>query len=352
MNKKKLLVPLLATFMLATTAITMTGCNYFNKPEEQPTEQVAVMEGNDAVAPLSNMGVKMLSSNGISLMSTGVTTYSAGNDGIATAASVYLEKTLVATVTPEDMEESKKAVDWEVYWLNNNGLTGDVTNYVNVIPTSDGSRTVSVRAYKAFEGATIGIAVKTRTGGFSATCYVNYEGAPDSLNFQYNGKTYVSLDHVTLDAGKTSSIQLNLSNLLGVGSKYGHYEITAVNGIGKFVAEKREITNGTVTSRTDVNLEMSDYANSFINATISGSTLNITTKMSVEAFVYPYQAVRTGTKYVYKSAYTDPRSGGVPTKCYVYVVVRDTVSGEDALLNIDINSVVTGVSMSNSLLTF
>ena len=283
-----------------------------------------------------------------------------------TAADNSVSKTITATVLPVDAPD--KSVDWSVEWCV--PLEGeDVSEYITVTPESDGSLTATVTAHKGFEGASAYVTATTRVGGFSASCLVIYEGKPESLSFIYNGEELTTSDSVTFTAGTTNEITLNLKNALGaVGSKYGDFEISEIKGQGRFTMTKEYIVNGRVTSTEEIvfNLEEGSYtyknevtqeqetltigSDKFLTASIEGDVLTIKALRSESSYVNGYP--RTGYRFTYKGTYTDPRSGGVPDNCRWYVVVTDKVSGEDALLYIDIESTVTGVSLSDTTLAF
>lgn len=277
-----------------------------------------------------------------------------------------VSKKITATVLPVDAPD--KSVDWSIEWCI--PIEGEaVTDYLTVTPDSDGSLTATITAYKGFEGASAYVKATTRVGGFTATCLVGYDGAPESLRFIYNGVEHITSDSIDLVAGTTSNISLNLENTLGaVGSKYGNFEIVSMKSRGKFVMTKEYIINGSVSSSEDIvfDLETSSYTYTneasgsqqtltigtdvFFDASISGDVLTINAKKSEASYVNGYP--RTGYRFKYKSAYTDPRSGGVPTDCTWYIVVRDTVSGEECLINIDIESTVTSVSLDTTFIQF
>lgn len=283
-----------------------------------------------------------------------------------TAADNSVSKTITATVLPVDAPD--KSVDWSVEWCV--PLEGeDVSEYITVTPESDGSLTATVTAHMGFEGASAYVTATTRVGGFSASCLVIYEGKPESLSFIYNGEELTTSDSVTFTAGTTNEITLNLKNALGaVGSKYGDFEISEIKGQGRFTMTKEYIVNGRVTSTEEIvfNLEEGSYtyknevtqeqetltigSDKFLTASIEGDVLTIKALRSESSYVNGYP--RTGYRFTYKGTYTDPRSGGVPDNCRWYVVVTDKVSGEDALLYIDIESTVTGVSLSDTTLAF
>ena len=277
-----------------------------------------------------------------------------------------ISKTITATVMPVDAPD--KSVDWSIEWCT--PIEGkDISEYLTLTPESDGALTATITAHKGFEGGSAYVTAKTRVGGFTATCLIMYDGAPESLSFIYNGKEVTNTGTINLTAGTTNEITLNLKNTLGaVGSKYGDFEIVKVQGQGRFTLTKQYIVNGSVSSTSEVvfNLEEGTYKykdevlgndltltikpEDFFTASISGNKLTIKAIRSESSYSNGYP--RTGYRFTYKGTYTDPRSGGVPDNCIWYVVVRDKVSGEESLLHIDILSTVTGISLSDTVYSF
>ncbi len=277
-----------------------------------------------------------------------------------------VSKTITATVTPVDAPD--KSVDWSIEWCT--PIEGkDISEYLTITPESDGALTATITALKGFEGGSAYVTAKTRVGGFTATCLIMYDGAPESLYFTYNGNEITNTGTVNLTAGTTNEITLNLKNTLGaVGSKYGDYEIVKAQGQGRFTMTKEYIVNGSVSSTSEVvfNLEEGTYnykdevlgneltltisPEDFFTATISGNMLTVKAIKSESSYATPYP--RTGYRFTYKGTYTDPRSGGVPDNCIWYVLVRDKVSGEESLLYIDIQSTVTSISLSDTVYSF
>lgn len=288
------------------------------------------------------------------------------------AESNTVSKTLTATVLPEDAPD--KSVDWSVAWYVPLEGEPDVTDYVTVTPQSDGSNIATVKAHQGFEGASIYITVTTRIGGFSAMCLVTYDGAPETLSLVLNDVEYQNTDSLELSAGQTYSVDLKLDNTLGqVGSKYGTFEIVSVSMQGRFNAVKRMIVNGSVRKTENIVIDLADPTfylydletegngdlytiqhTDFAEFSIQGDTLTIQAKKSEASYRLPSGSsfVRTGTEVVYDSPYVDPRTGGQADNCRLYITVRDTVSDVKSLFFIDITSTVTGVSISDSVITF
>lgn len=274
---------------------------------------------------------------------------------------------LTATVLPENAPD--KSVDWTVDWTVPVSEDAVLSDYVSVTPASDGSNVATVTFYKGFEGGSITVTATTRVGEFSATCLFLYEGAPERLDFELNGEEYTTTGKVELTAGETYAINLKLDNTLGqVGSKYGTFEIVQVKMYGRFNAVKKLIVNATVTKTENIVINLEDPSfylydgatggngqlhtieyTEFADISIEGDVLKITAKKNEASYNFPGVYPRTGTQVLYDSPYVDPRSGGVPEDCGLYVLVRDTVSGIDSLLYVDIISTVTGISLSESI---
>ncbi len=87
----------------------------------------------------------------------------------------YIEKTLTATVLPTTA--SNREVDYTVKWDKYaERINEPVSDYLTVVPTSDGGTVAKVRCYKDFGNDKIIITVKTRDGGFTDTCTCTFQG--------------------------------------------------------------------------------------------------------------------------------------------------------------------------------
>lgn len=295
---------------------------------------------------------------------------------VASAETGTVSKTLTATVLPEDAPD--KSVDWDVAW--GVPLEGEpaVTDYVTVTPQSDGSNVATVTAHQGFEGATIYVTVTTRVGGFSAICFVTYDGAPTQFSFVY-GDDEITLPSAAaplkLSAGQTHSVELKLDNVLGaVGSKYGDFEIEDIQMLGRFNAKRQYIVNAAVKHEDEIviNLESPTFKeleyddnstivegdiitidpSAFIDASIEGDVLKLTVKKSETSYKYPSSFPRTGTYVTYVSPYVDPRSDGTPDNCVMVIIVKEKISGISRYLYVDPISTVTGISVSDSSISF
>lgn len=269
-----------------------------------------------------------------------------------------VSRTLTATVLPVDAPD--KSVDWSLEWCVPVYEGADISDYLTIEPEYDGALSATVTAYQGFEGGSAYVTCTTRVGGYSTQCLITYDGAPESLEFVIDETYYSNTAVATLTAGQNYDIELALDNTLGaVGSRYNNFEIKEVKMEGRFVAEKREIINGTVKSREDVIVDLStgkigDYSipyTEFMTLNLSGNILQVNVLRSESSFKAPRAAVRTGTQYYYKAPYQDPRASS-PDNCRLYVLVEETVSGKTSLLYIDIQSTVTSISLSENMFAF
>lgn len=363
MNEKKsskvkgiaLGMALVLTMGAAATSLAMgVKNNGWFTPDNQVEDELP-NEENDANA----------ATNGINYMSLRMS--DAAVVGVSETGVKTVSKTLTATVMPKDAPD--KSVDWSIEWTVPPTENADINEYLRVIPESDGALTATITAYKGFEGGSERVTATTRVGKYTAECYVNYEGAPEDFVFVQEGR---DVEKVTLLAGTTNEISLDLRNTLGaVGSKYGDYEIEYVKGHGRFTLEQRTIYLGNETLIEDITFDLEkgylDYtypdglgattdseltisSDEFFTTAITDDVLTINVIKSVSA--YQSKTVRHGCIFKYKGTYTDPRANGVPDELFWDIKVRDKVSGQWSLLTIKIESTVTGVTLSESVITF
>ena len=112
--------------------------------------------------------------SGMQLTATKLSSSEYAENGVsAIAESAYI---LTASVTPSDA--GNKAVDWAIGFKNANAAWASgktVTDYVTVMPTSEGSLTARVECKAAF-GTQIVVTVTSRENrSASATCTADYQ---------------------------------------------------------------------------------------------------------------------------------------------------------------------------------
>lgn len=367
MKIKKTIVAVMSFALAAVLSFSGCGCGFggeTGKDSSDITDSVGSDVGTELPGEDENPG--LVAEDGGSYAMPQVMTFTSAS--LAAANSAGVSVSLTATVLPEDAPD--KSVDWSVAWLV--PVEGEeVTDYVTVTPTSDGSNVATVTAYQAFEDASIIITVTTRVGGFTATCTVLYEGVPEYLDFVFEGEAYSSTQEIEVTTGQTYSAEIRSNNALGeAGSKYDDFEIFEIGMQGRFNATKELIVNGSVTKTESIVIDLESptfYAydvasegngelvtipvSEFIDISLSGNILTLKPKKTESAYVYGSN-IRTGTRVTYESAYYDPRGGGSPDDCQWIVYVREKTSGLECMIRVDIFSAVTGVDLSDSTLEF
>lgn len=129
---------------------------------------------SEAAQPGGELVVNDAEESGISLMSARIAPEEYADYGVSELAeSAY---TLTATITPE--EATNKAVDWTVEWYDTKSSTWDddkdVTDYVTITPTEDGSLTATAQNLQAF-AVQIKIVVTSRDNPAAyAECVCDY----------------------------------------------------------------------------------------------------------------------------------------------------------------------------------
>lgn len=262
------------------------------------------------------------------------------------AADNSVSKTLTATVLPETAENKK--VDWSVEWDNTENTT-DVTEYVTVTPSADGSTTATVTCYKAFTGNII-ITVTTRENGYSATCVVSFIGIPTEIAL--NGSLPPSAGEYNVGIGETYTFDVTLTNPFNqVGSQFN--DITCgVNGVGSVVLGYMEHYNSSGIDKwydeSDETVTLDSLKENFITVSYSAGKLSITTIKSIESYYSSVQRMDGGRTRAYHDkfrSYVDD--------CYFKVWIKENTSGLTKEFNVRFDdAVVTGVNMNNVELSF
>lgn len=262
------------------------------------------------------------------------------------AADNSVSKTLTATVLPETAENKK--VDWSVEWDNTENTT-DVTEYVTVTPSADGSTTATVTCYKAFTGNII-ITVTTRENGYSATCVVSFIGIPTEIAL--NGSLPPSAGEYNVGIGETYTFDVTLTNPFNqVGSQFN--DITCgVNGVGSVVLGYLEHYNSSGIDKwydeSDETVTLDSLKENFITVSYSAGKLSITTIKSIESYYSSVQRMDGGRTRAYHDkfrSYVDD--------CYFKVWIKENTSGLTKEFNVRFDdAVVTGVNMNNVELSF
>ncbi len=280
-----------------------------------------------------------------------------------------VNKDLTAIILPADAVD--KSVDWTVVWGENSTRANEnVSNYVTVTPSSDGAATATVSCYQSFEGDIIVVTVRTRMGGFSASCTVQYAGIPESLAIDTASLNSVSdnswnVDVVEMLCGSEYYLPLNLDNSLHqVGSSFANnymVSATAHGGINAHIETYDSDGNHTGTSSAQYNLTVSDLweSNGYVYTSISepggmlihvkASIENGQLKVEPEKAITAYGGISVGRGGRAESTFGSYIDNKIP---YTTITVTETSTGISYSINIRTIATIQSVALSASSLTF
>ena len=352
-------------FTIATLCLCLVGCN--NKPVEEAT--ITVQPKEDGLSVIGDKkGIyangRLLSQNETIEMPTTLF-FSAGGEELAEAGeSPVATATLTATVHP--FEATNKAVDWTVNW-GANAVNGnkDVTEYVTVTPSSDGSTTATVGCYKGFGSDTIIVSVITREGGFSATCTVRFLAFPTELSIDMNGA-----NRITDSSWNTTIYEVDVGTnysfaVVPTNSTYGsiggsftpNYQVTAV-GVGSF--NMRDSLNLRINGTTDYPYTLDEYINNtityqydtyvlhnrYMQVSMDGNNVSVLADNVVSGLRDLIDCSGRGaTGKIFYSFVNNKEP-------YVKITVKELNTGLTTSVNVRSVSGVTSVSLDRSALSF
>ena len=303
---------------------------------EQSTE--IPNEPIEPIEPIEGYETEVVNSPYVRLLASPMTRAATGN---------YVEQTLTATVLPATAVN--KAVDWSVAWAD--GQAGNVTDYVTVTPSSDGSTSASVKCFQPFTGNVV-VTVTTRESGYSAECVVTFVGIPSEINLsgpfaeQADGYYYVGV-------GDTYTYSVDLNNLFGtVGVDYQDLNVT-LGGYGSIVLGNYDYYSQSGTSTwydsTIHNVTLESMKDKFLSVDYSDGVLNITTVKTIESYYESMKRIDGGRT----RSYTNKFKEYATDDAYFYINIVQPDSGLNKLMKIKFDAtVVTGVTTNQSQLLF
>lgn len=255
--------------------------------------------------------------------------------------------TIRATVLPENADN--KSVDWSVAWAEDSALKNEnVSDYLTVVPASDGSTTAVITCLKAFRDNTIVITVTTRDGGFTADCFVSFIGKPASISLEGYSDTVDSYGQrtMTLKSSNVYNFNIVLDNEfhdVGVGADFN----VSMRAIGSIkVQNYRDGSDYKAWQDSEKTIAVSDLADKFLSCSVNGNSLQITTKINIEAY---YRSSISGGYY---KTYLDKFKSFSGLEPYFEITVSESVSGLSFVGKFRIKSAVTSVSFGNNTITF
>ena len=272
----------------------------------------------------------------------------------AAAANGGVSKTLTATVYPSDARN--KAVDWTLEWLDTE-KQDVLSEYLTLVPSSDGANTATLTCLKAFEGEAL-ITVTTREGGYIDTCRVVFVGDPTSLAVSCEEATTASGSfgsYYELGVGNSYTFDLTPDNAFGfVGAECSYnYTVTGYGSI-KVQQQKYSTSNDSISwtegTESTVNINdittVSKYEPSVFDWAVDGNKLTVTVNCTPESYYTSSQRVGNTITYENKfREYTDDN-------WYYEVKVTETNSGVSHTFKVRPVKVVTNVVLGDDVITF
>ena len=263
-----------------------------------------------------------------------------------TAADNSVSKTITATVLPATA--SNKYVDWTVEW-GDEGKSEDVTQYVTVTPSSNGSTTATVTCKKAFTGNIL-VTATTRENGYQASCVITFVGVPTDILID----TSVAKegDAYNVGIGTASKFNISLTNPFGsVGSQFN--DITCeVSGVGSIVVGYMEHYNQSGTDKwydeSDETITIDSIKDALISVTYSDGVLTVNSIKSIESYCERSQRIDSGRTTAYFNKFRS-----FVDDCYFQVKITENNSGISKLIDVRFDDeVVTGVSVNATEMKF
>ena len=316
------LIAVLLVGMIASFTLTLSDMDKDNKAKEQLFQGELVME-------------------------YGSTPYITLSEAVASSETPgTMSKYIFANVTPATA--SNKEVDWSVKWGDGSNET-DVSEYITVTPSSDGSTEATVTCHKPFEGIILVICT-TREGGYTAECSVEYVGMPTSLSISGSlmpvsdeslGSSY------KLGVGTTYTFTISGENEFNqVGSNFNDYSVTVI-GHGDLTMGELHHNNITLVDNwyDEYTSSVEELKDNLINVSLSGNDILVKTKKSIEGYYGSARSMDGG-----RNTYYYDKVKSVDSDAYFEIIVteRTTLVSVKIYLRFDDN-VVTGVNLSGSL---
>lgn len=276
------------------------------------------------------------------------------NAAAVTAANGSVSKTLTAYVYPEDAKN--KAVDWTIEWLDTEE-TRDISDYLTLVPDSDGSATAQLTCLQTFDGEAL-VTVTSREGAFFDTCRVLFVGNPSSVNVSCDALSLKSGSFGTyyeIGAGNSYTFDITPDNVFGTVGAECNYTFE-VKGHGSFKTQTQyyyTVNDGkTWEEGTEQTVNIADvttvskYEPSVFDWSVSGNKLTVNVNCTLES--YYTSSVRNGNMITYENKfreYTDDN-------WYYEVIVTETNSGVSTSFKVRPVKTVTNVVLADDIVTF
>lgn len=229
-------------------------------PDKDPDngDKPAKGDGGAVVGGIENHGIQLLSAE--------IPREAYAANGISARAETAYA--LTASISPS--EATNINVDWTVSWKNSSSAWAsgkNASDYVSVVPTSDGALTANVSCLSAF-GEQIAVTCTSRDNSEAkATCYFDYVKRVISAEVTLTGAGATAASGYTLLNCK-STVTVGYSVNYSAGTLTGTFKggaITSELNYGLFSAAKSAVSNSSTTV-------FSQTSNVFILADLSNKT--------------------------------------------------------------------------------
>jgi predicted small secreted protein len=350
---KKLLIALIVIVLTLSAAAGLTACNTVKKYAKKAAEEIEKAVDGQVVA-IDDTGNELLPDE-VYEMPSGLTFEGCAStsEGAGGASSV----TLHATVTPATAHN--KQVDWFVSWLTPESAFAagkQVTDYVTVVPESDGSTTAVVTCLLPFDAEVILVTCVTREGGYSASCNVTFFGHPRDIEIVTSIELTLGESHYVnryiLSSSDVYDFDITLDNEWGqVNPVYGNYTVE-VTGYGTItVCNWWEDAGGGHWDGEARDISINDVKSAIIEASIVDGKLHIVTKKAVQSY---YSHTTGNASYFIKHDLFKAYKLMDQYDAFAHFKVRvtETNSGLTTYINVDVLSGVTGLSLDSPSIEF
>lgn len=333
--KKKIIVSIIAAVLVLATCLSLVAC--------VPTQKQTSSESSVAIGDNG-----LMAEDKTYAMPRAMSFSQKGLDRSATGS---VSVNVYAVVYPENAPNKK--VDWTVEWADATN-TNDVSDFITVVPESDGSANAVITCYKAFSGEII-ISVITREGRFADSCVVSFIGKPSSLTIvgdNLNGDSGSFGSYIKIGIGNTCELYAVPSNVfeqVGADCSFTY----SIKGYGSIVTKDNTVntTTDAVTwidgTEETVNLEdittVAPWYSSMFDVEMSGNTITIKANCTPENYITSQKRVSSSkmendNKFF---KYTDDN-------WYYELTITETNSGVSDTIKFRPVQTVTGVSLSMS----
>ncbi len=325
------------TLVMVVICGIMLGCTIGINPNEPVNDSI---EQTEESSPLE---IETTVENGIRLTA-----------GVAVQSDNVITQSLRAIISPDSAPN--QAVDWSVFWAEGATLgESDISEYITVVPTSDGALTAIVTCKQSFRDNVAYVKVVTRDGGFEALCRITYVGYPTVINIDTSSLLKDSevnaFQYLISSNGATLSI--NLDNAFGdvQDSLYDDIALTVV-GYGRInVADVRSTVSAGTTISNEKTLALDDIKDSIFSATYENRQLVITVNKLVENYYESIVGNSSGSLFYGKfQSYAAHSTGSAGVTPYFKATLKlGTLTKEICFRFV---SGVSSVSLSSSELVF